>query len=202
MNTILQKYVPERAVTPCYNLIEKYEVHLKVVNERVSRHGDYRQMHDGGHQITVNASGNKYQFLITLIHEIAHLVAFETYGKRIKPHGREWKHMFQHMMLPYLRPDIFPADLLRPLASHFKNPRASSCTDAHLSMALKRYDPSDDKTYIFELPAGTIFRIYNGKVFRRGKKKVKRYECVEVKTGRMYLFQPNAEVELLSNTIQ
>ncbi len=202
MNSILQKYVPEKAVAPCYNLIKKYEVHLKVVNERVTRHGDYRKLPDGGHQITVNASANKYQFLITLIHEIAHLVAFQTCGKRIKPHGKEWKHMFQHMMLPYLRPDVFPSDLLGPLARHFKNPRASSCTDATLSLALKRYDPNDDKTFIFELAAGSIFRIYNGKVFKRGNRKVKRYECVEVKTGRMYLFQPNAEVELLSDTIR
>ena len=40
-------------------------------------------------------------------------------------------------------------------------------------------------------------RIYNGKIFKRGNKRVKRFECLEVATGRLYLFNPNAEVEYL-----
>ena len=31
----------------------------------------------------------------------------------------------------------------------------------------------------------------------KGNKKIKRYECVELSSGRVYLFNPNAEVELL-----
>ncbi|MFT4850069.1 MAG: SprT protein, partial [Sediminicola sp.] len=30
-----------------------------------------------------------------------------------------------------------------------------------------------------------------------GKKRVKRFECMEIATGRVYLFNPNAEVEFL-----
>ena len=199
MNEVLKKYLPERAVLPCFELIQQTQVHLKIVNERVTRHGDYRRMSDGRHQITVNATLNKYRFLITLIHEIAHLVAFEKYGRRIKPHGLEWKHTFQHLMLPFIRPEVFPSKLLPLLAKHFKNPKASSSTDTQLSVALKKYDTQQsDKSYVFELPIDSIFRIYNGKLYRKGNKRIKRYECVEVSTGRMYLFQPNAEVEPIS----
>lgn len=198
MDDILKKYLPERSVKSCLELIQQTGVHLKIVNERVTRHGDYRRMPDGKHQITVNVTLNKYRFLITLVHEIAHLVAFEKYGKRIKPHGREWKHTFQHLMLPFIRPEIFPERLLPLLARHFKNPKASSSTDAHLSIALKQYDEQDsDKSYVFELPLGSVFRLYNGKLYKKGNKRVKRYECVEMTTGRMFLFQPNAEVELI-----
>jgi len=132
---------------------------------------------------------------LTLIHEIAHLVAFEKYGRRIKPHGKEWKLTFQYLMVPFIRPEIFPQDLLPYLAYHFRNPKASSDTDARLSVALKKYDPPTDKNYIFELPPGATFRIHNGKIFKKGKKRVKRYECLEMATGKVYLFQPNAEVE-------
>ncbi|NHF60973.1 sprT domain-containing protein [Flavobacteriaceae bacterium TP-CH-4] len=199
MDTILQKYLPERSVDPCLVLIKQTGVHLKIVNERVTRHGDYRRMSNGKHLITVNATLNKYRFLITLVHEIAHLVAFEKYGRSIKPHGLEWKHTFQHLMLPFIRPEIFPSKLLPLLAKHFRNPKASSSTDAQLSIALKQYDAQQtDKTYVFELPLGSIFRIYNGKCFKKGNKRVKRYECVDLATGKVYLFQPNAEVELLS----
>ncbi|MFD1096856.1 SprT-like domain-containing protein [Salegentibacter chungangensis] len=197
MDRILEKYLPSHAVPPVLLLIKKNNVHLKIVNERKTRHGDYRRMPDGSQQITVNANLNKYRFLITLVHEIAHLVAFEKFGRTIKPHGAEWKHTFRNLMLPFIRPEIFPNQLLPVIAAHFRNPRASSDTDARLSVALKSYDPDNGKNYVFEIPHGGIFRIYNGKVFKKGPKKIKRYECLEVDSGRIYLFQPNAEVELI-----
>lgn len=197
MQQTLLKYLPERAVPDVLNLLEHNRVYLKIVNERVTKHGDYRKLPNGQHQITINASLNKYRFLMTLIHEIAHLVAIQKYGRAIKPHGKEWKFTFQQLMLPFINPSIYPSKLLPLLANHFKNPRASSDTDAQLSVALKEYDPENEKHFVYQLPAGSVFRIYNGKVFKKGNKRIKRYECLELNTGRVYLFQPNAEVELL-----
>ena len=199
MNETLSKYIPEQAVKPVFELIVANQVHLKIVNERVTRHGDYRKGANGKHEITVNANLNKYKFLITLIHEISHLVAFEKFGRNIKPHGDQWKYSFQILMVPYIRPEIFPANLLPLLARHFKNPSASSDTDATLSLALKQYDAQNDKNYIFEIPYESVFRISNGKIFKKIALRVKRYECVEINSGRIYLFNPNAEVELLNN---
>ncbi len=197
MKDILERYLPEHSVDSVFELIRFYGVHLKIVNERVTRHGDYRRDTSGYHQITVNASLNKYRFLMTLVHEIAHLAAFEKYGRNIKPHGIEWKSTFQKLMVPFIRPEIFPNHLLPLLARHFRNPKASSDTDATLSIALKQYDAVSDKNYIFEIPYGSSFRIYNGKIFKKGAQRVKRFECLEISTGKIYLFNPNAEVELL-----
>ena len=197
MPKILEKYIPQASVASVFQLITMHNIYLKIVNERLTRHGDYRKMPNGQHQITVNSNLNTYRFLITLIHEIAHLITFKKYGNLVKPHGNEWKHTFQQLMLPYIRPEIFPNQLLPYLAIHFKNPKASSDTDAKLSLALKHYDAPNDKNYIFEIPFGGDFRLYNGKVFKRGKKLVKRYECLEIATGKIYLFNPNAEVEIL-----
>lgn len=197
MKHIIAPYLPEHAVDTVFELIRLYGVHLKIVNERVTRHGDYRRHADGYHQITVNSSLNKYRFLITLIHEIAHLAAFEKYGRNIKPHGQEWKATFQKLMVPFIRPEIFPNQLLPLLARHFRNPKASSDTDATLSIALKQFDEKSDKNYIFQIPYGSNFRIQNGKIFKKGAQRVKRFECLEVSTGKIYLFNPNAEVELL-----
>jgi len=198
MSETIKNYIPEVAVTAILQLIKKNNIHLKIVNERVTRHGDYRKMLNGQHQITVNTNLNSFRFLITLIHELAHLLAFKEFGKGIRPHGTEWKKTFQRIMLPFLRPEVFPIELMPLLAIHFKNPRASSDSDAKLSLALKRYDPPNDKNYIFEIPLGGKFRLYNGKIFKRGNKRVKRYECLEVSTGRVYLFNPNAEVEFIN----
>ncbi|MFI2741985.1 SprT-like domain-containing protein [Zhouia sp. PK063] len=199
MKEVLRKYIPEKSVDAVFELIRLNEVHLKIVNERITRHGDYRKDEKGYHQITVNANLNPYKFLITLIHEIAHLVAFKKYGSFIKPHGVEWKRTFQTIMTPFIHPEIFPPKLLPILARHFKNPTASSDTDQKLALALKQFDPPNEKNYVFELPLGSVFRIYNGRIFKKGNKKIKRYECVELSSGKIYLFNANAEVELLTN---
>lgn len=198
MEQLLEKYLPKTAVQPVFELIKQQEVHLKIVRERRTRHGDYRRDLSGRHLITINASLNPYSFLITLIHELAHLLAYKTYGRGIKPHGREWKHCFQHMMLPFLRPEVFPGQLLPVLAKHFKNPKASSDTDAVLSIALKQYDNRNSFfVFIYELPDGSLFKTSNNRVFKKVSKRVKRYECMELTTKKIYLFQPNAQVELI-----
>ncbi|RZJ27687.1 MAG: sprT domain-containing protein [Flavobacterium sp.] len=196
MHDVLAKYLPEHAVKPVFELIVANHVHLKIVNERVTRHGDYRSL-AGKHEITVNANLNKYRFLMTLVHEIAHLVAFEKFGRTIKPHGNEWKYVFQQLMVRFIRPEIFPNNLLPLLARHFRNPSASSDTDATLALALKQYDGEKDTSYIFEVPYGSLFRARNGKVFRKGAQRTKRFECEEVATRKVYLFNPNAEVEII-----
>ena len=200
MSETLSKYLPEHAVKPVFELIVANQVHLKIVNERQTRHGDYRKGLSGKHEITVNSNLNKYKFLITLIHEISHLVAFEKFGRNIKPHGNEWKYSFQRLMIPYIRPEIFPNQLLPLLARHFKNPTASSDTDATLALALKQFDQQNDKNYVFEIPYGSVFRIQNGKIFKKIAIRTKRFECLEISSGRTYLFNPNAEVELLKSS--
>lgn len=198
MSEVLSKYLPEHAVVSVFELIKSNSVHLKIVNERQTRHGDYRKAINGKHEITVNANLNKYRFLITLVHEIAHLAAFEKYGRMIKPHGNEWKLTFQRLMVPFIRPEIFPHSVLPLVANHFRNPTASSDTDARLAYALKQFDErKPDILFIHELPTGSLFRIKNGKIFRKNGLRVKRYECLEVKTGKLYLFNANAEVEIL-----
>lgn len=197
MSSILKKYLPEKAVNSVEGLLKNYNVHLKIVNERQSKHGDYRPLPNGGHQITINANLNPYRFLITLIHEIAHLLVFKNYPRQVKPHGIEWKLTFQQLMMPLINPQIFPNHLLPLIANHFRNPKASSDTDAKLSVALKAYDKPSDKSYIFEIPRGTHFSLPNGSVFVKGEKLRKRYKCKEISTGKIYVFQPNAQVEIL-----
>jgi hypothetical protein len=197
MQTQFQDYIPKHAILKVQSLLAHGNLVVKIKKERKTKHGDYKPLYDGKHQITINSNLNKFRFLITLIHEIAHFEAFKTYGRFIKPHGQEWKQTFQHLMLPFLNPEVFPNNLLPLLAKHFKNPKASSDTDIQLALALKQFDEPNDKTFIFEVPLGHTFKLYNGKVFKMLKKRVKRYECVEIKTGKLYLFNANAEVELI-----
>jgi SprT protein len=197
MQIMLKDFIPFEAQPMVKAILAHDKLIVKVKNERKTKHGDYRQLPNGIHQITVNSNLNQYRFLITLIHEIAHFEAYNTFGRFIKPHGKEWKQTFQHLMLPFLRPQIFPIELLPLLAAHFKNPKASSDTDTQLALALKQFNETNNQTYVFEVSLGQVFKIHNGRVFKKGSKRRKRFECLEIKTGKLYLFNPNAEVELL-----
>ena len=198
MQEVLKQHIPENAIPKVLELLDYDHLVVKVKNERKTRHGDYKRLPNGKHQITVNSNLNSYRFLITLVHEIAHFEAYKEFGRFIKPHGIEWKRTFQRLMLPFLNPEIFSNELLPLLANHFKNPKASSDTDLDLALALKQFDEANDKFFVFEVPLGGTFKLYNGKVFLKGAKRRKRFECVEVKSGKLYLFNPNAEVELLN----
>ncbi|OIQ28074.1 MAG: sprT domain-containing protein [Bacteroidetes bacterium MedPE-SWsnd-G2] len=197
MTNNLSQFIPENAIVYVSNLLEHDKLVLKPKSERKTRHGDFREMPNGEFQITVNTNLNQYRFLITLVHEIAHFEAYLKFGKQIKPHGKEWKFTFKTLMLPLLNPEVFPVDLLPVLAKHFLNPKASSDSDHKLAFALKQFDPPNGKTYIFEVPLGAHFKLHNKRVFKMGAKRVKRFEAQEVSTGKLYLFNPNAEVELL-----
>lgn len=197
MHEQLSSMVPLAALKQCEQILKETGLNLKIVKKRATRHGDYKRLPGGFHQITVNAMANPYRFLITLVHEMAHYQAFTLYGRQIKPHGKEWKKCFKLMMLPFLRPEIFPEEILAPLARHMKNPKASSSTDSSLVFALQRFDPPSHHKVVAELPKGSIFKLYNGKIFKRGDVRVKRIACAEVTSGRIYLFQPHAEVELI-----
>lgn len=196
MNNDLFDYIPFKARERVQALLAKEQLVVKIKKERKTKHGDYKPLSNGKHQITINSNLNPYRFLVTLVHEIAHFEAYETYGYRIKPHGKEWKMTFQHLMLPFLNPEVFPSSLVPVLARHFKNPRASSDTDTVLALAMKQFDPQNDKNYVFELPVGSVFKLHNGRAFKKGLTRRKRIECVELSSGRLYLFNPNAEVEL------
>ena len=190
----IENFVPTASIPLLSKYLVRWEVNLVITRKRVTKHGDFRALPKGGHQITVNEMPNPYRFLITTVHEIAHLITYKDFGVGIKPHGKEWKHTYRKIMLPFLIPEIFPKELLKILQLHFRNPKASSETDTKLTLVLNKFDPENKKNYIFELEDGSVFEIHNGRRFIRGKKRTKRYECREVNGKRLYLFSPHAQV--------
>ncbi|MEP6748331.1 MAG: SprT-like domain-containing protein [Bacteroidota bacterium] len=198
--TYLQNYLPAIAAAPALALLERYKVHLTITKERKSVLGDYRHAHNNAaHRISVNGNLNQYAFLITLVHELAHLVTFLEYGNRVQAHGREWKQLYKMLLLQFLEMNIFPADILASLTSSLNNLPASSCADEGLMRVLRRYDKKHAGTLLVEeLPEGALFALDDGKVFKKGPRLRKRFQCVEVKTGKLYLFSPVYEVKKVS----
>ena len=190
----IENFVPVESLPLLTQYLLRWKVNIVITRKRHTKHGDFRALTNGEHQITVNQMTNPYRFLITTLHEIAHLVTFKDFGRTIKPHGKEWKINYKNIMMPFLTPDIFPEELLKKLQLHFINPKASSDTDSKLVVALNKFDSENEKSYIFELEKGTVFETHNGRKFILGKKRVKLYECKKLGTQRLYLFSPHAQV--------
>jgi SprT protein len=193
----LRRWIPAEAAPPILEYLNHYQVHLTITRERKSVLGDYRHAtHTSNHRISVNGNLNHYSFLITLIHELAHLVTFMECGNGVQSHGREWKKIYRKILEEFIPLSVFPADVLTALKKNLHDLPASSCADEGLMRVLRRYDADKDGLLLVEqIPDGGCFALEDKRVFRKGKKLRKRYQCIEVATGKLYLFSPIYEVK-------
>ncbi len=192
----LDNYLPDGASGKLFEYLHRYKVHLTITRSRKSILGDYR--HATGtdhHRISVNGSLNKYAFLITLIHEIGHLITFQQYGNRVYSHGKEWKLAYRGVLEDFIRLKLFPSDLHHALLKSLHDLPASSCSDINLTRVLKNYDTRNKTVLVEDIINGTCFKTSDGKLYKRGRQIRKRIECIELQSGKLYLFSPVYEVE-------
>lgn len=194
LETILKQYLPSGAVAYCVSLWRANPFHLKITRSRFSKAGDfYCSASELAPRITLNNDLNHFLFLVTYVHEVAHLHMYHRY-KRTRPHGKEWKKCFQDLMHPLLQETIFPEPLLSVLRVHMHNPKASSFADATLTKTFRMFDPKvSDVITVDDLPEGSYF-VIRGKHFKKGKLKRTRFLCDEVKSKRKYLVPAEAIV--------
>jgi SprT protein len=193
LHEVLMQFVPEAAVEQLADWIVGYKIKVNITKSRYTKSGDYRAPGNGfGHRISINHDLNKYHFLITFVHEVAHLTSFVKY-KNISPHGREWKYEFKGLMDPFLHTGIFPEDVLEALQNYIRNPAATSCSDVKLTKILSKYDGSES-LFLEDLPESAVFSLKNGKKFIKGPRVKKLYRCREYTGKHEYLVHPLAEI--------
>lgn len=192
----LSDFLPPGAYDQVAPFLLHYKVHLTITRSRASVLGDYRNAHlTKAHRISVNGNLNPYAFLVTLLHELAHLITFVRFGHRVASHGKEWKAEFAALLKHFLQSSFFPEDVATQLRSSLRNPSASSCSDDALMRVLRNYDQKKEGMFLVEdLSPGDLFVIRGGRIFRRQEKVRKRIKAEEVGTGRIYLFSPVYEV--------
>lgn len=185
---ILRNYIPADAAPLTADLLINAKVHLTITRTRHSKFGDYRHpFGEKGHRITVNHNLNPYAFLITLLHEIAHLYVWEKHKNKVSPHGREWKQEFQVLLSEFYHLKIFPETLNIALKNYMLNPGASSCSDPGLMRALNTFDRNQGLVSVENLREGSLFKIPRGMVLQKGPKRRTRYKCRDLGSGRFYL---------------
>lgn len=198
----LNPYLPEGTAPIIAKWIQNTACELRITRSRSSKLGDYRHpFKEQGHRISINHDLNPYAFLVTLVHEFAHLKTWVDHRNRVKPHGTAWKTNFRLLMQPFFDMHTLPNDVHAAISAYLKNPAASSCTDLDLFRTLRRYDqsrqdqPQLQKSVLIEqLPDGHYFIFRGKRLFQKLKKERKRFRCMEVNTQRIYLFSPVAEI--------
>jgi hypothetical protein len=193
----LKDFLPEGFEMMLADLIFSHPVSFKIVKPRNTKLGDFRAGINGEkHQITVNGNLNPFSFLITSLHEFAHLNAFLKYGRQIKPHGEEWKKEYRSLLVPAIDLKILPTDIVKALENSLINTKASSCSDINLMRVLKKYDQNNTTTIFLEnVPNKSVF-ILQGKKFIKGELRRKRYLCEDLQTKKKYLVHALSEVEV------
>lgn len=199
LRNIFEKHIPTAAISYCLDLWQKTPFSFKVQKPRSSKLGDFRYRKDRKIQtITINSDLNSFQFLLTYIHEVAHLRTFEKYGNAHSPHGIEWKKEFQYLMWPILDDSVFPKDILIPLRYHMQNPAATSSRDLFLVKEMSKYDLANevisDQVFLSDLVTGKEF-LLSGRKFKKGETKRTRVLCEEVGSGKKYLVSRLAKVK-------
>lgn len=196
----LEDFVPPQACPQVVSWLLEHKIHLKIARPRKTILGDYRPPHNGkGHRISVNGDLNPYSFLVTFTHEVAHLTTYKQFQQKVKPHGREWKYEYSSLMLDHLQNNVFPNDLQKAIATHLKNPAASSCVDMTLIKVLRRYDSEEKKAsglvVLETLPHNQLFVFPNDeRVFMKGELMRTRFRCKELRSGKKFAVNKLAEV--------
>ncbi|GAB4341165.1 MAG: SprT-like domain-containing protein [Flammeovirgaceae bacterium] len=196
----LKKFLPATTLEVCAELVMMHKVQLTITKHRRSKLGDYRPPQKGeNHKITINGSLNPYSFLVTFIHEIAHLVTWEKYQNKVMPHGKEWKKEFQLLMNIFLKTSVFPHSISLALKNYMENPYASSCRDEQLVKALSEFDSNlaENLFFLSDIPYKSIFSLEDGRKFEKGEILRKFYRCKELSTNKIYRISSLTKVKLI-----
>lgn len=192
---VSSSYFPEAALDYCCDLWLLYQFNYKITRDRKTKLGDFRyDKRKDSYQITVNHGLNPYAFLITYIHEVAHVDNYKKNGGKVNPHGPEWQQSFRKLAEPLLNPEVFPADVLKAFKEYLRKPAASSGGYLPLSEALRRYDPGTEENLLLaQLDDGSRF-IFKDRTFVKEGKKRTRAICTDLGNGRKYLIPEAAQV--------
>ena len=195
ISNILNTHIPAPAVSYCLQLWQSDPFKFKLRKARQTKIGDFSCKHGQTPQITVNNDLHPYLFLITYVHEVAHLHVHKQHGHRVEAHGEEWKNTFRELMMPVMIPEIFSEKILRGLKRHMLNPKASTYSDAEFTELLRSVDAKWSRaTLLSEIPEGSLFGLH-GKWFRKGALQRTRVLCLELKTKRKFLVPADMPVE-------
>jgi SprT protein len=196
----LSDFLPKGSHDLFYSIIEKEKFNLRITRPRSTKFADFRPGKPGSlPSISINNNLHPYAFLITFLHEYAHLTVWKKFNQSVKPHGPEWRKEFSLLLNNFIGAGVFPDDVEVVLKNHLFKPKASSIRDVELTKILNKYNPDFSSVYLSDLPDNSFFKLENngsanGMVFKKINKVRTRYKCLCIQNNRMYFVSGIAKV--------
>lgn len=195
---ILAAYIPMDAVEHVSGLIRHHGIQLIITGRRASRLGDFRPARGKNpHRIKVNGTLNVYEFLLVFLHELAHLVVYEQYGRSVLPHGREWKQAYGALVRQAVKQKLFHPSISNLLLDYSHKVKASGVAGLEVAKVLRNFDKQESATdwhFLDEIDENGVFQTESGRLFRKEEKIKTRYRCLCLTTRRRYLVHQSAKV--------
>ena len=192
-------HFPAAALEYCFELWEQHKFNFKITRDRQTKLGDFRYHRlKNQYSVTVNRGLNPYSFLITYLHEVAHVVTYRQFKNTCKPHGVEWQENFRKLATPVLRRDVFPEKILQEFKKYLESPAASTSGCMPLTLALRTYDKEDEQQQVLAaVRIGSRF-VFKNRTFEKIGTKRTRALCKDLGNGRNYLIPEVAQVEAVA----
>ena len=194
---ILEKYLPPNALPILKSWFGDLVIHIKITRERSSKLGDYQKVGKDQFIITINHNLQPELFFFVFTHEMAHLFAFEKFGRsRIAPHGKEWKDTFRRLLVETIA--IYSEEVKPLILDYAVSPKANFAA----STGLKRHFYPDvleeNEAFVENLQLGEIFYFKEVK-YKLQSRRRKNFLCSKVSTGQEYIFRPLIKVQKIQN---
>ena len=193
LKSLLFPFFHDSIIVYIEGLIVLHKIQFILSKPRKTKLGDYRAIpNENLFTITVNDNLNPVQFLITVLHELAHHTTWIKHKRFVKPHGKEWKQEYQRVFIPILTNKYIDESLKKMLANHLKNPKASSFSDVYLNEFLKS-NFKESITRVSDTPMNTPF-VLGKRTFVKDKKLRTRFLCTDLGNNKKYLIHGQTEL--------
>ena len=205
---LLGQKVPAYGMPLVARLVRSYDFAFRFAPPRLRKLGDYTRKANGEVAITINADLPPELFLVTFLHEVAHLEALQNRTRREAPHGKRWQACFGALLTELCQSAeaAMPAPLHQALVRHSQAPTATLTADPALARLLLPAKPprqalADGFAHVEMLAAGTAFA-YRGKAFLLSGKMRTRHYGTDLQTGQLWKFSAQCTVQILPEVPQ
>ena len=197
----LDPYLPQGTVNLVSGWLKGCSLTISVKRPRRSKLGDFKSAQgQSPAAITINTDLGPHQFLVTLTHEIAHYLTWSRYGRRVAPHGPEWKKYFGLLLTELSDCPALTTSFRQALQCHGEGPKSASHYDQAFASAIAQAD-GNEHLVLDDIAEGDAFT-FRDRRFVKLKANRTRCRCIEVQTGAEYRISKIAPVERMSTARQ
>jgi len=196
LSILIKDFFPEMAIDFVAKQIISLNFRLVISKKRFSKLGVFRPSRNSNkHVISINGDLNNDLFYLVYLHEVAHLIVWNNYKKRVAPHGKEWKEEYYKILLYSINNNHFSDEIKKYITVSLTKPNFHTSVTRDLYKINSESSQNESLLRVKDLPENCIFTLYNKRNFKLIQKIRTRYKCQDINNGRFYLVHSLAEVK-------